>query len=45
MSKKLENVTGQGQNLSVGLEVQPQNTPIDGQVSLIATPTVGYVGD
>jgi hypothetical protein len=45
MSKKLENVTGQGQNLSVGLEVQPQNTPIDGQVSLIATPTIGYVGD
>lgn len=41
MSKELEKAKGGHHNLSVSLEVQPRNTPIDGQVTLTAVPNIG----
>src|SRR5829696_1930602 len=45
MSKELAKTKAGDHNLSVSLEVQPHETPIDGQVSLTAVPSIGHIRD
>jgi hypothetical protein len=45
MSEELERSKYEDQSLTVDLEVQPQETPIDGQVSLRAIPSIGQIDE